>query len=584
MDKKEVAAVLEEIALLLELAGENPFKVRAYATGARAVLTFPGDLTPAVADGRLAQVKGIGKSLAGVIQELLSRGEAAVHRELKERTPPGLLELLQVPGLGPKKARVLFQELQVTSLGELEYACRENRLIALPGFGAKSQEKIKAALAGLKRYAGLFRLGDLLPLVESLAARWRSAPGILRLEVAGAVRRGREVAGALDLAVATDHPHQVLAGLEKILGVEFAARRPGLAETTLPPGVPLRLTLAGPQGFGAAWLAATGNHSHFLALQGLAREQNLELTPQGLWAGGVLQPGREEADVYPRLGLPLIPPELREGLGEIEAARQDRLPRLITAGDVRGCFHVHSHYSDGVNSLEELIQAAQQKGWSYLGISDHSQSAYYAGGLKLPDLERQKQEVDARRREHPDFTVFWGVESDILSDGSLDYPDEILAGFDFVIASIHSQFHLKREAMTRRILTALAHPCCTMLGHSSGRLLLAREPYDFDLEAILEFAGAHQVIMEINASPYRLDLDWRWLRRAKELGILISINPDAHSLDGLDDVNYGVMIARKGWLAPEDVLNTYPAAEAARRLGRRRAESCSGKLGLEKST
>jgi len=571
MDKKEVAAVLEEIALLLELAGENPFKVRAYATGARAVLTFPGDLAAARRAGQLAQVKGIGKSLAGVIAELLSRGEAAVHRELKDRTPPGLLELLQVPGLGPKKARVLFHELKITNLGELEYACRENRLITLPGFGAKSQEKIKAALANLSRYAGLFRLGDLLPLVESLAAKWRSAPGILRLEVAGPVRRGLEVAGAIDLAVATDHPHQVLAGLEKILGAEFGARGPGRAETTLPQGVPLRLTLASPEGFGAAWLAATGNDNHFLALQGLAREHNLELTPQGLLAEGVRQSAREEADVYRRLGLPLIPPELREGLGEIEAGQQRRLPRLITAADVRGCFHVHSYYSDGDNSLEELLAAAQQRGWSFLGLSDHSQSAYYAGGLKAPDLERQKQEVEARRREHPDFALFWGVESDILGDGSLDYPDDILQGFDFVIASIHSQFNLKQEAMTRRILTALAHPCCTMLGHSSGRLLLAREPYACDLEAILEFAGAHQVIMEINASPYRLDLDWRWLRRAKELGILISINPDAHSLEGLDDVNYGVMIARKGWLAPEDVLNTYPAAEVARILSRRRA-------------
>jgi DNA polymerase (family 10) len=363
----------------------------------------------------------------------------------------------------------------------------------------------------------------------------------------------------------------VLVGLEKILGAEFGARGPGRAETTLPQGVPLRLTLASPEGFGAAWLAATGNDNHFLALQGLAREHNLELTPQGLLAEGVRQSAREEADVYRRLGLPLIPPELREGQGEIEAGQQRRLPRLITAADVRGCFHVHSHYSDGVNSLEELIAAAKQRGWSFLGLSDHSQSAYYAGGLKAPDLERQKQEVEVRRREHPDFALFWGVESDILSDGSLDYPDDILQKFDFVIASIHSQFNLKQEAMTRRILTALAHPCCTMLGHSSGRLLLAREPYACDLEAILAFAGAHQVIMEINASPYRLDLDWRWLRRAKELGILISINPDAHSLDGLDDVNYGVMIARKGWLAPEDVLNTYPSAEVARILSRRRA-------------
>jgi DNA polymerase (family 10) len=571
MDKKEVAAALEEIALLLELAGENPFKVRAYEAGARAVLTFPGDLDAAQGSGELARVKGIGKSLAGVIEELLSRGEASVYQELKDKTSPGLLGLLRVPGLGPKKARVLFDQLHITSLGELEYACRENRLVTLPGFGAKSQEKIKAGLAALSRYDGLFRLGDLLPLAESLAARWRSLPGILRLEVAGPVRRRLEVADAIDLAIATGHPHQVLAELESVLGLEFVMAHSGLAEATLPQGVPLKLTLAAPAGFGAAWLAATGNADHFHALADLARKHHLELTPQGLWAEGVLQPSREEDDIYRRLGLPLIPPELREGAGEVEAGRQNLLPRLITPEDIRGCFHVHSYFSDGVNSIEELIIAAQQRGWSYLGLSDHSQSAFYAGGLKGPDLERQRAEVEARRREHPDFTLFWGVESDILSGGSLDYPDETLAAFDFVIASIHSQFSLKREAMTERILTALANPFCTMMGHVTGRLLLAREPYAHDLEAILKFAGAQQVIIEINASPYRLDLDWRWLRRAKELGILISINPDAHSLEGLDDVNYGVMIARKGWLAPEDVLNTYPPAEVAKILRRRRA-------------
>jgi DNA polymerase (family 10) len=571
MDKKAVAAVLDEIALLLELAGENPFKVRAYEAGARAVLTYPGDLASALSSGDLAQVKGIGKSLAGVIGELLSQGDAALYQELKAKTPPGLMELLQVPGLGPKKARILFHDVNITGIGELEYACQENRLTALPGFGVKSQEKIKAGLASLRRYAGLFRLGDLLPLAESLAALWRKVAGIERLELAGQVRRGLEVAAAIDLAIATRHASQVLAGLEKILGASFTDRGPGKIETTLPQGMPLRLTLATPEVFGAAWLAATGNEAHFQSLQRLARDHNLELTSQGLLGAGALQPCREEADIYRRLGLPFIPPELREGLGEIEAGRDNRLPRLVTGADIRGCFHVHSYYSDGVNSLEELIAAATQRGWSFLGLSDHSQTAFYAGGLKPPDLDRQKQDVEARRREHPNFSLFWGVESDILSDGSLDYPDAILKGFDFVIASIHSQFNLQQEAMTERILKALANPFCTMLGHMSGRLLLAREPYAFDLEAILKFAGAHQVIMEINASPFRLDLDWRWLRRAKELGILISINPDAHSLEGLDDVNYGVMTARKGWLAPEDILNTYPPAEVAQILRRRRA-------------
>jgi DNA polymerase (family X) len=545
--------------------------VRAYAAGARAVLSYPGDLAAALRSGELARVKGIGKSLSGVIGELLAQGDASLYRELKEKTPPGLMELLQVPGLGPKKARMLFHDLKITSIGELEYACQENRLTALPGFGAKSQERIKKGIANRRRYAGLFRLGDLLPLAESFTVLWRKVPGVQRVELAGEVRRGLEVAEAIDLAIATGQPQQVVAGLEKILGAPFEERGPNQVETSLPQGVPLRLTLAAPEVFGAAWLAATGSEGHFQALRRLARDYDLELTPEGLLASAVVQPCEEEADIYRRLGLPMIPPELREGAGEIEAGQAGRLPRLVTAADIRGCFHVHSHYSDGVNSVEDLVAAAIQRGWSFLGLSDHSQSAYYAGGLKPPDLEKQKQEVDACRRTHPDFSLYWGVESDILSDGSLDYPDDILQNFDFVIASIHSQFNLPQEAMTRRILAALGNPYCTMLGHASGRLLLAREPYAYDPEAILEFAGTHRVIMEINASPYRLDLDWRWLRRARELGILISINPDAHSLEGLDDVNYGITTARKGWLAPEDVLNTYPPAEVAQILRRRRA-------------
>jgi DNA polymerase (family X) len=570
MDKKEIAAVLEEMALLLELAGENPFKVRAYESGARAVLTLPGDVGEAVRQGELDRVKGIGKTLAGVIAELVRRGESSVHKELKDKIPAGLLEMLSVPGLGPKKAKVLYEQLQITGLGELEYACRENRLVNLPGFGAKSQEKIKAGLESLKRYAGLFRLGDLLPLAEALGQEVRRAPGIARVEIAGAVRRRLEVAGEIALAGVAEQPGQAYQGLSRVL--PGGGGQGGRFQGILPQGVPAQVTLAEGQVFGAAFLAATGNDAHYGALQQRAGAQGLTLTPEGLFSAGQLLACREEEEIYAALGLPWIVPELREGLGEVEAAAAGQLPRLLTPEDLRGCFHIHSYYSDGVNSLDELIGAARARGWKFLGLSDHSQSAYYAGGLKLPDLERQKAEVEAKRRENPDLTIFWGVESDILADGSLDYPDEILAQFDFVIASIHSQFSLPREAMTARLLKALANPYCTMLGHSSGRLLLAREPYAHDLEAILQFAGQNQVIMEINASPYRLDLDWRWLRRAKELGVLVSINPDAHSLEGLEDVAYGVMTARKGWLEPPDLINTYLPADAARLLRRRRGE------------
>jgi DNA polymerase (family 10) len=389
MDKKEVAAALEEIALLLELSGENPFKVRAYESGARTVLTFPGDLTEAVRQGKLAHVKGIGKSIAAVIAELAEKEEARILQELRGKVPPGLLELLQVPGLGTKKAKVLYDQLQITSLGELEYAIQENRLISLPGFGAKTQEKLKAGLEGIKRYVGLFRLGDLLPIGRKLEEQVRKQPGILRAELAGGVRRGLEVDDAIVLVAAMAVHQRTLSVLESLFpGAWVDPSQPGRLEATLSQGMRVVLISAVPKNFGAAWLFSTGSSSHLEGLMKRAALADLQLTPQGLFSQGQLLPSRDEEEIYSGLGLPFIPPELREGLGELEAADQGKLPRLIQPEDVRGCFHVHSHYSDGVNSLAELSSAAQERGWEFLGLSDHSQSAYYAGGLKAPDLER----------------------------------------------------------------------------------------------------------------------------------------------------------------------------------------------------
>ncbi len=571
MNKKAVAAALGEIALLSELTGENPFKVRAYESGARAVLTFPGDLDEAVRRGELSQIKGIGKSIAAVIAELTEKDESRTLQKLREKISPGLLELLQIPGLGPKKAKILHDKPQIGSLGELEYAIQENRLVSLPGFGAKSQEKLKAGLERVKRYTGLFRLGDLLPLAQELLEQVRRQEGILRAELAGGVRRGLEVDDAIVLVAAIPEPEGSLSAYARLFtGFQVTPGSPAHLETTFPKGMRFILKLADPKTFGAAWLFSTGSSDHLDELTERAAKGGFQLTPQGLFDQGELLPSEREEDIYRGLGLPFIPPELREGLGELEAAAQGKLPRLIQAEDVQGCFHVHSYYSDGVNSLTELVGAARERNWTYLGLADHSQSAYYAGGLKPPDLARQKAELEDLRQAHPDFKVFWGIESDILGDGSLDYPDEVLKDFDFVIASVHSQFRLPRESMTRRLIQAMANPYCTMLGHATGRLLLAREPYEVDLEQILDFAGQHQVMVELNASPYRLDLDWRWLRRAKELGVLISINPDAHSLRELDDVAYGVTIARKGWLEAPEVLNTYPPEEVAQLLQRRR--------------
>ncbi len=443
--------------------------------------------------------------------------------------------------------------------------------MGLPGFGAKTQEKLKAGLEKVRRYAGLFRLGDLWPAAQALLSQGRRLPELERLEVAGGVRRALEVDRGLVFLAAASAPYAAVAALQRLpgwAGLEETAE--GRWRLGLPGGLEASLTVAAPEAFGAAWLFFTGSEAHWQELTELAHRQGLNLSETGLFSGDTLLAGREEEEIYRALGLAYIPPELREGQGEIAAAAAGALPRLLTPEDIRGCCHVHSHFSDGVNSLPELAAAARERGWEFLGLTDHSQSAYYAGGLKPADLVRQQEEVAACRRDFPEVTLFWGIESDILGDGSLDYPPEILAGFDFVIASVHSQFGMSRQDMTRRLLTALADPAATMLGHPTGRLLLARDPYEVDLEAVLEAAARQGVIMELNASPFRLDLDWRWLKRAKDLGLMISINPDAHSLEGLDEVFYGVMTARKGWLTPEEVLNSYPAPEAARLLKRRR--------------
>lgn len=576
MDKQEAARILEEIALLLELSGENPFKVRAYQQGARALLTLPEDLREVVATGALLKVKGIGRTLAGVVQELVEQGRSRLHEELKAQIPPGLVELLQVPGLGPRKARQLYDRLGIASMGELEYAIRENRLLALPGFGPKTQERIRAGLERVRRYAGFFRLGDLWPVAQELLRQGRQAQGLVRLELAGGVRRALEVERGLVFVAAAASPEAAVTALQGLPAwAALTEVEPGSCRLLLPQGMEAALYIVPPEVFGPALLAYTGSDAHWRELTARARTLGLTLTVRGLFAGDTLLPSREEEEIYQALGLGFIPAELREGEGEIAAAAAGALPRLLTLEDLRGCFHVHSHFSDGVNSLPELAAAARSKGWEYLGITDHSQSAYYAGGLKPPDLARQQEEVAACRQSFPEVTLFWGIESDILGDGSLDYPPEILSGFDFVIASVHSQFGQKKEDMTRRLLRAVENPYTTMLGHVTGRLLLAREGYELDLEAVLEAAAAQGVILELNASPYRLDLDWRWHRRAKELGLLISINPDAHSLEGLDEVAYGVMAARKGWLTPAEVLNTRPASEVAE-IFRRRRQQASG--------
>ncbi|MEW6261519.1 MAG: DNA polymerase/3'-5' exonuclease PolX [Thermodesulfobacteriota bacterium] len=581
IDRKEIAAAFEETAALLELKGENPFKVKAYTQAARAILSVPGDLADLVTTGRVASVKGFGRTLAGHVAELVTTGRLGLLVELRNHFPAGVLEMMQVPGLGPKKVKALYEDLGIKSLGELEYACRENRLVTLKGFGAKTQAKVLQGLEALKKYRGRHLWAEVEHTALDLAAGLAGCPEVGRVELAGSFRRRKEIVKDLDLVAVSQSPAGAVECLE---GLDLVEALTGGAETKfsfrLKTGLNADLRLVPAESFAFAWHHFTGSTEHNTQMRQRAKTRGFKLNEYGLFdqAGRNVSPGivLDETGVFNLLDLPFIPPELREGLGEIEAAAAGRLPRLIEDKDIRGLFHVHSNYSDGGLTLADLIRHARALGYEYLGLSDHSRGAAYAGGLDLPALDRQWAEVLELRQGNPDFGLFWGIESDILPDGSLDYPPQVLARFDFILASVHSHFSLTEKEMTARLVKAVQNPFTTILGHPTGRLLLAREPYALDLPAVLAAAAEHGVAVEINANPHRLDLDWREMRRAKDLGLKTIICPDAHSASGLQDARYGVNAARKGWLTQEDVINSLSRMEMARFLEARKRKAGAG--------
>lgn len=561
MNKHEVAAVLEHIGLLLELKEDNPFKARAYYNGAHIVLSLQDDLETLAREKKLLTIPGIGKALAEKIEALLLHGKLDYYEELKREIPEGLPELLKVPGLGPKKVRLLYRQLGISNLRELEYACKENRLVELPGFGAKTQGKVLQGMEFFKKFQGQYYYAEALVWARRLLEDLRKNPAVNRAGLAGSLRRAKEVVKDIDLVAAT----QAGAGTDREKVIEFFAGLPQvkevlskgdtMASVRLAEGIQADLRVVEAAEFPYALHHFTGSREHNTAMRHLAKERGYKLNEYGLWAGEEILPCRSEEELFLALGLAYIPPELRENRGEIQAAREGRLPRLVEQADLQGAFHIHTLYSDGADSLEEIAAAALRLDWQYIGISDHSQTAFYAHGLKAEDIKRQQEEIGRLRERYPQLAIFSGIEADIRPDGSLDYPDEILASFDFVIASVHSHFKMTEQDMTNRIVKAMSHPAVTMLGHATGRILLARSGYPVRVEELLEAAREYGTVMELNASPARLDLDWRHLQRAAEMGVLISINPDAHRLEELEDVQYGVAVARKGWLTKEGVFN-----------------------------
>jgi DNA polymerase (family 10) len=570
MDKNQIANLLDEIGALLELKeGSNPFEVRAYQNAARTLNALEGDIEELAREGRLKGMPGIGPTILKRIEEALETGHIALYDELVASTPPIKLEMMRLPGIGPKKINAIYNQLHINSMAELEQAARENRIAPLPGFGKKTQEKILQGIAFLAQHSDR----HLYPVVEAEAERMREAlatlPQIVRLEIAGSLRRRRETVKDIDMVAsvrddASEEERQQIMDFftsqPSVLTV--TGKGPTKSSVVLNNGIAMDLRVVNDSRFPYTLHHFSGSKEHHIALRRRALAQNMTINDYGLFRGKepdlALVPARDEADMYRALGLDYIEPELREDMGEIEAAEKHQLPELVTLANILGVLHVHTVWSDGQNTIREMAEACIERGYTYLGITDHSKVAAYAGGLSPDDLKRQGEEIDRLNEEFAGkIRILKGTECDILRDGSLDYPDDVLASLDFVVASIHSNFNLSEEEQTQRMLRAIANPYVNIIGHVTGRILLGRPGYPLDIDAVIDAAAKHMVSIEINAHPSRLDLDWRYLRRARDKGIKIPIDPDAHSIAGLDVMRYGVYIARKGWLTADDVLNAF---------------------------
>lgn len=569
-----MADILEQIGTLLELKGENVFKTRAYQNGARVVMGLDEDLALLVAEKRLTDVKGIGQALADKISELVTTGRLEYYEKLKSEFPESFQEMLKVPGLGPKKARLLMTDLGIDSLDDLEAAAKGGRLADLPGFGAKTQAKILEGIEHVRKNAGRFLAHVAEAEAGALLAVLRHLDGVEQISVAGSLRRRGETSKDIDIVVATDAPAPIMEAFTTAPNVEAVT---GHGETKssvrLKSGMAADLRCVSAKEFPFALLYFTGSKAHNVALRGRSQKRGFTLNEYALEktdGSGQRAACADEAAIYKSLGLEYIEPELREDLGEIEAAEAGKLPTLIEESDIRGLLHQHTNWSDGQDTLDDMVQAAMDRGLHYFGITDHSQTAGYARGLSPERVQEQWQAIDLLQKKLGEkIRLFKGIESDILPDGRLDYDEETLDGFDYLVASVHSGFNLSEAEQTKRIVKAVSHPKVRILGHPTGRLLLTRDPYAVNLSAVLAACAANNVAVEINASPYRLDLDWRELRSARQAGCRFSINPDAHSTTGLDVVRFGIGVARKGWLSKGDVINTMTVQEMEGFLGRR---------------
>ena len=559
MDNRLIARYLLEMARGMEYLDESPFRVQAYRKAAQSILETPVPVSEVVEQGRISGIPGVGKGIASTIETWVRDRDFSAVEELKARLPRGLDELLKIPGLGFKRIRALHTQLSVETLDDLQEAIRQGKLSGMRAFPRKFVDSLPRSLERVMSYRGKLLISAGLSRAEAMILQLASRG--VKARVTGQCRRFTEVIERIDILVECSGEDR-----EKILdslGEPHAAIRNDTVAVPPSPGGPVtELHLVPRERLSLRLLLTTGSDAHILALRKLASEMGAKIGEDEITLRGRPVSVSAEEDIYRLLGLQYLPPEVREGRdSELARARTNAVPALLEIGDIRGTIHNHTDRSDGVSSLPAMVRGAMERGYRWIGISDHSKSAYYASGLDEEAVALQHREISALGGELPEITIFRGIESDILADGSLDYPPEILRRFDFVIASIHSYMEMSRQAMTKRIIKALRNPFTTILAHPTGRLLLAREPYEVDMDAVLEEALKNRVAVELNANPMRLDLDWRLMDSFVTQGGIIAIGPDAHSVDGLDDMTYGVMIARKGFVTPQACLNTRDARD-----------------------
>ncbi len=558
MDKSEIVKILNEIGMMLEIKGESFFKSKAYYDAAREIELMGDDIETLVKEDRLKDKKGFGKALSKKVSELVSTGHLQYYEELKNSVPPGLLEMLKIPGLGPKRIKMIYDKLGISTIEELKAACIENNLIKIPGFGEKTQKKILEGIDNLIKYSGQHYFKDAKILSQEIMEALKKQKSVTRLSEAGSLRRKKEIVKDIDLLASSANPEEVMnVFTSHPLVMQVVSSGSTKSSVQLKGGIAADLRVVKDNEYPYALHHFTGSKEHNTALRHIAKENGLKINEYGVFQNNELIKCETEEDIFKIFGMSYIPPELRENNGELQAAKDGKLPVLVEHKDIKGIFHIHTLYGDGINTIDELAEACIKKGYAYMGITDHSRSAYYAGGLKEEDIKIQHDEIDKLNKKygHSGFKIFKGIELDILPDGSVDYDEKTLSLFDFTIASIHSALNMDEERMTKRVIEAMKNKYVKILGHPTGRLLLLREPIKININEIIKTAAEENVVIEINSNPYRMDLDWRYCKQAKEAGCKFIISPDAHSIEGINDVEYGVNIARKGWLEKENIIN-----------------------------